>query len=150
MVLYIIFVGLMVVVTLSFARQTRRRLEEDIKATDLALARSIAQDTDVEMRNALQAVRELATSNSVLESDPYEMEDLFQTIMKVRPDISYIHRLNSQGFMLYHFPQEPVSHIGSDFSYQEYFQRARITTRALISKGGVSPITNQPVASAVM
>ena len=150
MVLYIIFVGLMVVVTLFFSRLTRQRLEEDVKATDLALARSIAQETDGEMRNALQAVRELGAAESVLNPVPEDMETLFQTIMKARPDISYIHRLNSQGFMLYHYPQVQDSHVGSDFSYQEYFQRAQITTRALISKGSISPITNQPVASAVM
>jgi hypothetical protein len=78
------------------------------------------------------------------------MERLFKTVMKARPDLSYIHRLNSQGFMLYHYPFGPTSLIGSDFSYQDYFQRAQVTTQALISKGSISPITNQPVASAVM
>jgi PAS domain S-box-containing protein len=150
MVFYIIFVGLMVVMTLLFARSTRRRIEADIKAADLALARSIAQETDVEMRNALQAVRELSKTDAVLLADPEEMEDLFRTVMQARPDISYIHRLNNQGFMLFHYPFGPPSFIGSDFSYQDYFQRAQVTTQALISKGSISPITNQPVASAVM
>lgn len=150
MMLYIVFVGLMVVMTLFFARLTRERLETMIKGTDLALARSIAQETDVEMRNALQAVRELGESESVLNADPEEMEDLFRTIMQARPDISYIHRLNDQGFMLFHYPHEPVSYVGADFSYEDYFQRAQITTRALVSKGGISSITNQPVASVVL
>jgi PAS domain S-box-containing protein len=150
MVFYILFVGLMVILTLIFARSTRKRLEADIKAADLALARSIAQETDVEMRNALQAVQDLSLMDAVRYANPEEMEALFRTIMKARPDISYIHRLNSQGFMLFHYPFGPNSFIGSDFSYQNYFQRARITTRALISKGSISPITNQPVASAVM
>ncbi len=150
MVFYIIFVGLMVIVTLIFARSTRSRLEADIKAADLALARSIAQETDVEMRNALQAVQDLSMMDAVRYANTEEMEELFSTIMKARPDISYIHRLNSQGFMLFHYPYGPNSFKGSDFSYQDYFQRAQITTRALISKGSISPITNQPVASAVM
>ncbi len=149
-VLYIIFVGLMVVGTLFFARMTRTRLEDDIKATDLALARSIAQETDVEMRNALQAVRELGATDAVLNPDPDKMAELFRTILNVRPDISNIYLLNNQGFMIYHYPEGPVSYVGSDFSYQDYFQRAKITSRALISKGGISPITNQPVAAAVM
>jgi len=150
MVLYFIFVGLVVVMTLLFARATRKRLEEDIKAADLALARSIAQETDVTMRNALQAVRELGRTNPVLNSSSEGMEILFNTVMKARPDISYIHRLNSQGFMLFHYPIGSYSYIGNDLSNQEYFQRAQITTRALMSKGGISPISNQPVASAVM
>jgi methyl-accepting chemotaxis protein len=150
MLLYIIFVGLVVGMTLVFARLTRQRLEADIKAADLALARSIAQETDIEMRNALLAVRELGKTRAVLEADPIQMEELFKTVMMARPDISYIHRLNSQGFMLYHYPEGPSSYIGSDLSYYDYFQRAQITTQALISKGSISPITNQPVASAVM
>ncbi len=150
MVLYTIFVGLVVVMTLFFARTTRQRLEKDIKAADLALARSIAQETDVEMYNALQAVRELGKMDAVLKSDPVQMEILFSTVMKVRPDISYIHRLNNQGFLTYHYPSGPGSYIGSDLSDQDYFQRAQLTTRSLISKGSISPITNQPVASAVM
>jgi PAS domain S-box-containing protein len=150
MMFYIIFVGLMVVMTLLFARSTHRRLEADIKAADLALARSIATETDLEMRNALQAVQELSKTDAVLRADRDGMERLFKTVMKARPDLSYIHRLNSQGFMLYHYPFGPTSLIGSDFSYQDYFQRAQVTTQALISKGSISPITNQPVASAVM
>jgi two-component system sensor histidine kinase VicK len=150
MVFYILFVGLMVILTLLFARSTRQRLEADIKAADLALARSIAQETDVEMRNAIQAVQELSAMEAVISSRPEEMEELFKTVLKARPDISYIHRINSQGFMLYHYPSGQSSFIGSDFSYQDYFQRAQVTTRALISKGSISPITNQPVASAVM
>jgi len=149
-VVYLVFVGLIVGMTIFFARSTRQRLETDIKATNLALARSIAQETDVEMRNALLAVRALAESEVVIEAEPEKMEDLFETIMKARPDISSIHLLNDRGFMLYHYPQDQVSLVGSDFSYEDYFQRAQITTQALISKGEISPITNQPVASAVM
>jgi len=150
MLLYIIFVGMIVGITLLFAQTTRQRLENDIKAADLALARSIAQDTDDDLRNALQAVRELGGSRAVMESNPGVMGDLFQTIMQARPDISSIHRLNSQGFILFHFPTGPTSYVGSDLSYKDYFQRAQITTRALISRGGISPITDQPVATAFM
>jgi len=150
MVFYTLFVGFMMIMILLFARSTRQRLESDIKAADLALARSISQETDVEMRNALQAVQELSVMEAVRLADSAGMEELFSTVMKARPDISYIHRLDSQGFMLFHYPYEPTSFIGSDFSYRDYFQRAQVTTRALISKGSISPITNQPVASAVM
>ena len=144
LVLYGIFVGLIVVLTLLFAQSTRERLEGDIKAADLALARSIAQDADVEMRNAIQAVQELGQSQAVLNNDAVEMEQLFETIMKARPDIGSIYRLNNQGFMLYHYPTGPTSFIGSDFSYKDYFQRAQVTTRALISKGNISLIINKP------
>jgi len=150
MLLYGIFVGMIVGLTLLFAQATRQRLEDDIKAADLALARSIAQDTNVEMGNAMQAVRELGGMDVVLDNNIIQMESLFRTIIKVRPDVSSIHRLNSQGFMLFHYPSEPSSFVGSDLSYQDYFQRAQVTTRALISKGNISMITDEPVATAFM
>ena len=150
MLLYIIFVGLVIAATLFFARSTRERMESDIKTADLALARSIAQETDITMRNALKAVRALGSYEAVIQNDIEGMEELFSTMYSIRPDVSYIHRLNSQGFMLFHYPLETSDFLGDDFSYQDYFQRAQVTTQPLISKGSISPITNQPVASAVM
>ena len=150
MVFFTIFIGLVVVVTFYFAASTRERLENDIKASDLALARSLAQEIDLSMRNAIQSIRELGRYNAVTHSNPNEMEELFQTVINIRPDISSIYRLNSQGFILYHYPEGPVSIVGDDLSYQRYFQRARVTTRPLISSGHLSPITEQPVATAIM
>jgi len=150
MLLYVIFVGLVVAATLFFSRSTQLRMEADIMTADLALARSIAQETDITMRNALRATRELGEYRAVIENDLDSMEDLFSTMISVRPDLSYIHRLNSQGFMIFHYPLESSDYLGNDFSYQGYFERAQITTQPLISKGSISPITNQPVASAVM
>ena len=149
-IFYIIFIGLVVTVTLFLARSTRQRMEDDVKATNLALARSIAQETDVTMRNALQAVRELGAYTVVIESNPGGMKNLFNTVMNVRPDIDLIYRLNAQGFMIFHYPFGPGSTLGSDFSFRDYFQRAALTTRSIVSKGRISPITNQPVATTVM
>jgi len=150
MALYIVFVGLVVIATSVFAGRTRNRLEEDIEAADLALARSIAQETDYNMRNALRAVRDLGKYTSVVEPDSIGMEDLFSKMMGIRPDYSSIYRLNGQGFMLYHYPEGSASILGEDLSNQSYFERAQVTTRPIISKGGLSPITNEPVATAVM
>ena len=150
MVLYIVFVGLVVGTTFVFASRTRERLERDIKAADLALARSIAQETDYNMRNALRAVRDLGEYSVVIDPDSVGMEDLFSKMMGIRPDYSSIYRLNGQGFMLYHFPDGTTSVMGQDLSDQAFYQRAKVTTRPLISKGGISPVTRQPVATAVM
>ncbi len=150
MVLYIVFVGLVVGTTFIFAGRTRARLEGDIKAADLALARSIAQETDYYMRNALRAVRDLGEYPEVIDPDSVGMEDLFSKMMGIRPDYSSIYRLNSQGFMLYHYPEGSSSVMGQDLSDQAFFDRAMVTTRPLISKGGISPVTRQPVATAVM
>ena len=150
MALYILFVGPVAIAALLIADNTQHQLEESIQAADLALARSIAQETDETMRNAMRAVRELGTYSAVKESDYHAMVELFETIMSARPDVNLVYRLNSQGFMVYHYPEGPRTTIGNDFSFRDYFQRAQITSIPLISKGRISPTTQQPVATAVM
>ncbi len=150
MALYILFVVPVAIAALLIANNTQHQLEESIQAADLALARSIAQETDENMRNAMRAVRELGTYEGVKEFDTFAMSGLFETIMSARPDINLVYRLNTQGFMVYHFPEGPRTTVGNDFSFRDYFQRAQITTNPLISKGRISPTTQQPVATAVM
>lgn len=150
MALYTLFVGPVVVSILLIANSTQTHLEENIKAADLALARSIAQETDLAMRNAMTAVRGLKTYPSVIDSNPDNMKLLFSTVMSARPDIDLVYRLDPQGFMLFHYPMGPNSTIGNDFSSQEYFQRTQITTKPIISKGYISPTTNQPITTAAI
>ncbi len=150
MALYILFVGLVAIAALLIANRTQRRLEENIRAADLALARSIAQETDDTMRNSMRAVRELGTYEVVKEFDTESMSMLFETILRARPDVNLVYRLNAQGFMIYHYPEGPRSTVGDDFSFRDYFQRAIITSNPLISKGRISPTTQQAVATAVM
>ena len=150
MAFYFLFVGIVAVAGLLIADNTQHRLEENIRAADLALARSIAQETDVTMRNAMRAVRDLGTYEAVIDSDTEAMKPLFKTIMSARPDINLVYRLNVHGFMIFHYPTGPRSTVGNDFSHREYFERALVTTNPLISKGRISPTTQQPVATAVM
>lgn len=150
MTFYILFVVPVAIAALLIANNTQHRLEESIQAADLALARSIAQETDVTMRNAMRAVRDLATEPAVINQNPDAMKGLFSTVMSARPDINLIYRLDADGFMVFHFPLGPGSTLGNDFSHREYFQRAKEIINPLISKGRISPTTNQPVATAAM
>jgi PAS domain S-box-containing protein len=150
MAFYILFVGPVVVIALIFTRTTTQRLQTDVKESDLAIARSIAQETELNMSNARRAVEQMADYAVVLNADLPGMGELFNNTMSVRPDINLVYRLNAQGFMIFHFPTSPGYTVGQDFSFREYFQRARVTTRSLISKGRISPTTQQPVATAVM
>ena len=150
MAFYILFLGPVAIAAFLIANSTQHRLEESIQAADLALARSIAQETDVTMRNAMRAVRDLATEEGVINANPDAMNNLFSTYMSARPDINLVYRLDAQGFMMFHYPLGPGSTLGIDFSFRDYFQNALLTTNALISKGRISPTTEQPVATAVM
>ena len=148
--LYILFVGPVVLASLAFDRYTSQRLEADVKASDLALARAIAQETNSAMDNALQSVQELARYEAVQEADPAGMEALFKNLMSARPDVNLVYRLDAGGMMLFHYPLGPGSTVGTDFSFRDYYQNALTTTEPLFSAGRISPTTGEPVATAVM
>ncbi len=133
-----------------FNQVVGQQVQVDVRANDLSLARAIAQETDVTIANALEAVRQLGSYPGVIEADTDEMETLFGVVLNTRPDVNLVYRLNENGIMLYHYPTGPGSTMGMDFSFREYFQRARQTRSPLISKGRISPTTQQPVATAVM
>jgi len=148
--LYLLFVVPVVAATLLMAKNTQNRLEEDVRASDLALARSIAQETNFTMKSALHSIQALGEFPEVLEAKPASMETLFGTVMSARLDINLVYRLDAQGTMVFHYPLGPGSTIGNDFSFREYFIEALETKFPLISKGRISPTTNQAVATTVM
>jgi len=148
--LWLLFVLLVVVAVFVFEFVASRRLEADIKAADLALARAVAQETDTAMGNALLAVQQLGTFPAVLSADMADMDTLFGILFTARSDVNLIYRLSEQGIMLYHYPVAPGSTVGTDFSFRDYFQTAQISRTPFVSEGRISPTTNQPVATAVM
>ncbi len=148
--LYLLFVGPVVMASLVLDRLASQRLESDVKATDLALARAIALETNATLENALQSVHQLASYPVVIAADPQEMASVFHVLMSGRQDINLIYRLDSHGTMLYHYPPGPGSTVGWDFSFRDYFQRAQEETQPFLSKGRISPTTGQAVATAVM
>ncbi len=148
--LYILFIGPVLVGALIFDIATRRNLERDIQAQDLALARAMALETNALLTNAAQTVANLAAQPEVITADETGMRALFSDLMLGRSDINLIYRLGSDGVMLYHYPEGPSSTVGVDFSFREYFQRARQERAPLFSAGRISPTTGKPVATAVM
>ncbi|MBE9524815.1 MAG: GAF domain-containing protein [Chloroflexi bacterium] len=148
--LYLLFIVPVVAATLLMANNTQKRLEEDVRASDLALARSIAQETNFTMKSALHTIQALGEFPEVLDGKTDSMETLFSTLMSVRPDINLIYRLNAQGTMIFHYPLGPGSTVGHDFSFREYFIQALETKFPLITKGRISPTTNQAVTTIVM
>ena len=147
--LYLLFVGPVVVGSLYFDYYTSQRLQADVKASDLALARAIAEETNTVIDGALQAVRQLATYPAVIELNPSGMEELFRVLLNVRPDVNLIYRLDEKGIMVYHYPAGPGTTVGWDFSHRDYFQQALTSRNPILSQGRISPTTEQPVATAV-
>jgi PAS domain S-box-containing protein len=126
------------------------RIQNDVAANDLSLARAIAQETELSISNALAAVKVLAGYPGVIAADTATMERLFAVVLETRPDVNLVYRLDADGIMLYHFPVGPGSTVGVDFSFRDYFQSALQSAEPLVSRGRISPTTDQAVATAVM
>lgn len=150
LVIYLLLIVPFLLTLLAFDGLVGQRIREDVQTSDLSLAQAIAQETSLSIGNALDMVAGLAAYSGVIEADPPKMEPLFQVILRTRPDVNLVYRLDAKGTMLFHYPRGPGSTIGEDFSFRDYFQRALHTTKPLVSQGRISPTTNQAVATAVM
>ena len=126
------------------------RIREDVQTSDLSLAQSISQEVELALTNALNRVEGLSSYPGVIQADNAAMGEVFSVIFNTTPEINLIYRLDSNGIMVYHYPVSPISTVGDDFSFRDYFQLALTTDKPLVSKGRISPTTNQPVATAVM
>jgi signal transduction histidine kinase len=133
-----------------FDRLLGERIRSDVESNDLSLARAIAQETELTISNGLKAVEELTRYPGIIQADHTEMESHFGVVYDTRPDVNLVYRLDYDGIMLYHYPPGPSTTVGIDFSFRDYFQRAKNTEFPLVSKGRISPTTNQAVATAVM
>ncbi len=131
-----------------FARFAEQRLVSDVEAADRALAQSIALETETSLRFALEAVSALARDDAVILRDARGLERLFGTAMTARRDLILVYLLDENGIMRFHYPLGPGSTIGWDFSFRDYFQAAKSTGEAVISKGRISPTTQKPVVTA--
>ena len=148
--LYLLLVVPVLAGALVFDSFVRERLEQDVKAADLALARAIALETDAALNNALQTVAQLAQHPAVVAVDREGMAKLFADVTRARSDVSLLSRLGPGGVMLYHYPTGPGSMLGLKSDFRDYFQAASHTDRPVVSKGFVSPPTRQPVATTAM
>ena len=149
LVLYLLFVVPVILIWAGFEQLVYLRLDEDVKSSDLALARAIAQGTNATMARSLQTVEQIAKVSAVVETDQASMEQLFQNVMIARPDINLVYRLDSDGVMVYHYPDGPSSSVGVDFSFRDYFQEANGSSLSFFSRGRISPTTDEPVTTAV-
>ena len=148
--LYLLFVGPVILAALIFDSLAGDRLKRDVEAADLALARSIALETDASLQNALRTVAGLSLAPEVQRLDTQRLASLFATIATARSEINLVYLLDADGVMLYHYPEGPGSTVGDDFAFRPYFKAALASREPLMSEGRISPTTDKPVVTAVM
>ncbi len=150
LILYLVIIIPALGILLGFDYLAGQRIQIDVRANDLSLARAIALETDLSIIKSLETVEGLSSYPGVMDSSITEMRRIFMLLMQTRSDVNLVYRLDSEGTMLYHYPEGPGSTVGDDFSYRDYYQEALFNQSALISKGRISPTTDQAVATAVM
>jgi len=150
--LYAAFVLPLVGMVLYFDHLAAQRLRADAEAANLALANAIAQETNLSLGSFRGVVKNLGQQDDVLHANPAGMRSLFSALTFSRNEVALVYRLNSQGIMLYHYPEANVHHrtVGVNFSFRDYFKKARETHLPFFSHGRVSPTTGEGVITAVM
>src|SRR3990172_7917964 len=93
--LYLLFVGPVILAALIFDALAGERLERDVKAADLALARSIALETDASLQNALATVEQLARAPEIQAAEYGRLAPLFAPIMAARGEINLVYVLDA-------------------------------------------------------
>ena len=147
--LYSLFVIPIVIGALIFDQYSGERLRREVITSDQALAQAIAQETNTIIDNALTAVDQLSRYPEITRAKNETVLEIFRNFKSGRPDVNLVYRLDQDGMMVLHYPVGPISTVGNDFSFREYFQRALETDQPFISLGRISPTTEQPVATAV-
>jgi len=97
--LYLLFVGLVIAAALIFDALAGSRLEHDVKAADLALARSIALETNASLHNAQNTVAELSLAPEVQSGDIDRLPPLFAAIATARSEVNLVYLLDENGIM---------------------------------------------------
>ena len=147
---YLVFMLPFLMAAVSADRLARERLQADVQSADLSLARAIAQETNITLGTILQAVQTLGQQPAVRDAAQPGMAEAFANFYLAHPEANLIYRLDSQGKMIYHYPEGPGSTVGVNFAFRPYFQRARRSGLPFFSLGRISPTTQQPVATAIM
>lgn len=149
-ILYMLLIIPLLITLFIFDIYVGNKIQKDVQTSDNSLALSIAQESDVFITDALQMVSGLATNPDVIDLNYAKMDEIFEVVYSTQPKVNLIYRLDQNGKMVFHYPTGPGSTVGDDFSFRDYYQKALITNKPFVSKGRISPTTNQPVATAVM
>jgi sensor histidine kinase regulating citrate/malate metabolism len=94
--LYLLLIIPFLVTLWFFDSVVGERIQDDVAANDLSLARAIAQETDLSINNALAAVEELASYPGVVAAETDAMDNLFSIVLNTRPDVNLVYRLDAE------------------------------------------------------
>ena len=132
-----------------FGRAINIRLQADVMTADLALARAIAQETELNLTNARYTAQELARYSEVGGGSQDDVEELYTKLVGARSATNPLSLLSNWWVIK---NREPI---GLDvippeaFSSRDYLQQAELSSPS-VSSGWRSSSTGQPVVTSVM
>jgi PAS domain S-box-containing protein len=142
---YLAFVSIVLVAGAAVSLFGQHQLREGIQSADLALAQAIALDTDDRLRLVRDAVVALASLEPIHEDNFDTIRKAFKAFKAARPEVDRVYVLNREGLMQISEPFD-VRTLGTDFSEQPIFLRAKKTTNVFVEAGVVDLTTYNPVA----
>jgi PAS domain S-box-containing protein len=137
------------IVGLFFVRAINARLESDVKAADLAMARSIAQEIGLNLTNARYAAQELARYVHYGENDQINLEEIYSEFTGLQSAINPISLLDDWWIIDNQTPIALDVVPSEAFPSRNYLQRG-VLNRPSISSGWRSSTTQRPVATSVI
>ncbi len=146
---YLLFVVPVVVIGFLLGRAINIRLRADVMTADLALVRTFAQETELNLTNARYVAQELARYSNVDSADRAAAELLFSRLVGVQPSTNPLSLLSDWWIIK---NREPIGLdvIPSEaFSSRDYLQQTELSG-PLISNGWRSLTSRQPMVTSVM
>jgi len=146
---YLLFVIPVVIIGLFFVRAINVRLQTDVENADIAVARSIAQEIELNLTNARYAVQELARYSQFGENEQVNLEEVYDEFTGLQSAVNPISLLDDWWII------DNPTPIGLDvipseaFPSRDYMQRG-VLTRPTFSSGWQSSTTRRPVVTSVI
>ncbi len=143
---YLIFVVSVLATGLAVNLLIQQRLRAEVQTADLALAQTIALETDDQMRDARDSLGALSSLRELHDGDIAGMERAFRAFKAARPDVDRVYWLSPNGTVRVSVPAN-VRTQDTDFSQQPLFQQAMQSDGPVIEAGIVDLTTFNAVVA---
>ncbi|MFN2233929.1 MAG: ATP-binding protein [Anaerolineales bacterium] len=131
------------------ARTINVRLQAEVKTSDLALARAIAQETELNITNARFAAQELARYSAVNDMDQEAVEELYTRLMGVQSGTNPLSLL-SDWWVIWDSSLVGLDAVPSgDLPAKNFIQHSELTSPS-ITNGWLSSITHEAFVTSVI
>ena len=145
---YLLFVVPVVIIGFFFGRAINVRLQADVMIADLALARTIAQETELNLTNTRYATQEMARYSELGGGSQEEVEELYTKLTGARAATNPISMLSDWWVIKIREPIGFGDVPPEAFSSQDYLKYTDLSGPS-VSSGWLSSATRQPVVTSV-